>query len=187
MNPDLVHATCDGRAFHQGVVPECFEGVKSSLCFFSFARNAGGTVILLKDGRIDEFIFKVMNAIRYSVVDFFYLPVLKLHAQVTISLRITCNGQNSGCIFIQAVAYLRIGLYFPYQLQNIGAFVSVFQRGDEWRFIDQQVILIFINNSFFEVEPRVFQFLIMEMRCKIDLKKRNGQVMTKYHSLQAAN
>ncbi len=93
--PDLVHPPCYRPAFDQAVIGKYLQRGKSCLGILAFGGNPGGAIVLFKDRCVHQLILKIVPSIGNGVVDLGDLPVLKLHAQVPVGLRIPCDGQHA--------------------------------------------------------------------------------------------
>lgn len=137
VNSDLVHPSRYGPALHQSMLSEQLQRIKPCLCLLAFPGNPDGSIVLLQYSGIYENLFKIVQTISYSMVNLTHLSVLELHAQVPVSLWVTCNGQYTRGILVQTVTYLRIRFCLPDYLENIKIVVPVLQGGNKRRLIDQ--------------------------------------------------
>ena len=102
-----------------------------------------GAIILLEDGDIDQEVIQIMKAINYRMVYFDYLAVFKLHRKLTVGFGIFGDGQCTGSLLVQPMAYLSIGGIIPGKGKDVCFFYTVLECGNKCRFIDDYIILIF--------------------------------------------
>lgn len=101
MNPDLVHSTRNGTALDQGMKPIRPQGSKIGLCRLTRSlADLSHTIIHFKDGCIHQFILEVLDAIHHGMVELRNFPVLKLHTEVAIRLRVFGKCNRAGRVFI---------------------------------------------------------------------------------------
>ena len=84
-----------------------------------------------------------MPAISHCVINFLNLAVFKLQTQMSVSLRMTGDGQDARSVFIKAVTNLGIGFEDAGQGKNIHWLNPIFEGGNEWRFVNNYIILVF--------------------------------------------
>ncbi len=91
-----------------------------------------------------------MPAIRHCVINFLNLAVFKLQTQMSVGLRMTGDGQDARSVFIKAVTNLGIGFEDAGQGKNIHWLNTIFEGGNEWRLVNNYIILVFKEDKVFK-------------------------------------
>jgi hypothetical protein len=83
-----------------------------------------------------------VKSIYNGMINFLYYPVFKLHAEMTVGIRVLGENDHTRGILVKPVAGLRVRIYVASHAEQIERVISVFQCGDKWWFVQSKVILI---------------------------------------------